>query len=213
MDTDEFTLGKRKLKKTTWIHAVTRCSLLMHLRIARSYCFVLFWRYHKPQVRDLMSGKREIFISVDSNRLKHTRWDDLIFEGHCLLLGVRKQKRETHIGKWNSWSEWKDPEDITSPSLFLVPAAATKAKYWMTFLVFSVLPAPDSPVINIDWFSRSKHTVGSDLCNACCNHFILALIRFDDASSSVPYRFHLVYRQRLLICTSFSFLISRDRQM
>ena len=41
-------------------------------------------------------------------------------------------------------------------SSFFVPAAATKAKYWMTFLVFSVLPAPDSPVINIDWFSRSK---------------------------------------------------------
>lgn len=33
--------------------------------------------------------------------------------------------------------------------------AATYAKYWMTFLVFSVLPAPDSPVHKIDWSSRS----------------------------------------------------------
>lgn len=34
--------------------------------------------------------------------------------------------------------------------------AATYAKYWMTFLVFSVLPAPDSPVHRILWSSRSE---------------------------------------------------------
>ena len=36
----------------------------------------------------------------------------------------------------------------SSADFFLPPAtlAATKAKYWMTFLVFSVLPAPDSPL-------------------------------------------------------------------
>ena len=34
--------------------------------------------------------------------------------------------------------------------------AATCAKYWMTFLVFSVFPAPDSPVQRIDWSSRSE---------------------------------------------------------
>ena len=34
--------------------------------------------------------------------------------------------------------------------------AATKARYWMTFFVFSVLPAPDSPVHRILWSSRSK---------------------------------------------------------
>lgn len=34
--------------------------------------------------------------------------------------------------------------------------AATYAKYCITFLVFSVLPAPDSPVHRIDWSSRSK---------------------------------------------------------
>ena len=51
---------------------------------------------------------------------------------------------------------------ITLPSSsFFTLAAATKAKYWMTFLVFSVLPAPDSPVINIDWFSRSKQDLHS----------------------------------------------------
>lgn len=33
--------------------------------------------------------------------------------------------------------------------------AATYAKYCITFFVFSVLPAPDSPVHNIDWSSRS----------------------------------------------------------
>ncbi len=32
------------------------------------------------------------------------------------------------------------------PSSFLTAVAATYAKYWMTFLVFSVLPAPDSPL-------------------------------------------------------------------
>jgi hypothetical protein len=38
-----------------------------------------------------------------------------------------------------------------SPSLRL-PDAPMVAKYAMTFFVFSVLPAPDSPVIRIDWF-------------------------------------------------------------
>lgn len=33
--------------------------------------------------------------------------------------------------------------------------AATNARYWMTFLVFSVLPAPDSPVHKILWSSLS----------------------------------------------------------
>lgn len=33
------------------------------------------------------------------------------------------------------------------------------AKYEITFFVFSVLPAPDSPVINIDWFSLSEWDV------------------------------------------------------
>lgn len=28
---------------------------------------------------------------------------------------------------------------------------ATAAKYWMTFLVFSVLPAPDSPLCDVSW--------------------------------------------------------------
>ena len=34
---------------------------------------------------------------------------------------------------------------VSSPSA-LVEAAATEAKYEMTFFVFSVLPAPDSPL-------------------------------------------------------------------
>lgn len=33
--------------------------------------------------------------------------------------------------------------------------AATYARYWITFLVFSVFPAPDSPVHRILWSSRS----------------------------------------------------------
>ena len=41
----------------------------------------------------------------------------------------------------------------SSRDTFLVdffPEVATMAKYEMTFLVFSVFPAPDSPVINMD---------------------------------------------------------------
>ena len=34
--------------------------------------------------------------------------------------------------------------------------AATYAKYWITFLVFSVFPAPDSPVQRMLWSSRSE---------------------------------------------------------
>lgn len=36
---------------------------------------------------------------------------------------------------------------------------ATVARYWMTFLVFSVFPAPDSPVQRIDWSSLSYAVV------------------------------------------------------
>lgn len=36
--------------------------------------------------------------------------------------------------------------------------AATYAKYWMTFFVFSVFPAPDSPVQRMLWSSRSIYT-------------------------------------------------------
>ena len=36
---------------------------------------------------------------------------------------------------------------FTSAETFLpLTPAATKAKYWITFFVFSVLPAPDSPL-------------------------------------------------------------------
>lgn len=43
---------------------------------------------------------------------------------------------------------------IFSSRLLASPEAEMLAKYWMTRLVFSVLPAPDSPVIRIDWFCR-----------------------------------------------------------
>lgn len=40
--------------------------------------------------------------------------------------------------------------ELTEPaSLFALCDDATTARYWMTFLVFSVLPAPDSPLLNI----------------------------------------------------------------
>ena len=35
-----------------------------------------------------------------------------------------------------------------------------KAKYWMTFLVFSVLPAPDSPLQSVEiFFFKSQNHV------------------------------------------------------
>lgn len=40
--------------------------------------------------------------------------------------------------------------------------AATYAKYCITFFVFSVLPAPDSPVHRMDWSSRSARVMGRD---------------------------------------------------
>jgi hypothetical protein len=42
--------------------------------------------------------------------------------------------------------------------------APTIAKYEMTFFVFSVLPAPDSPVMSIDWFSLSARIFLSVFC-------------------------------------------------
>ena len=55
---------------------------------------------------------------------------------------------------WTTWSS-RDPFFwLAASSLFLVEAP-TVAKYAITFFVFSVFPAPDSPVINMDWFSLS----------------------------------------------------------
>lgn len=40
--------------------------------------------------------------------------------------------------------------ELTEPaSFFPLCDDATTARYWMTFLVFSVLPAPDSPLLKI----------------------------------------------------------------
>ena len=62
---------------------------------------------------------------------------------------------------WSSWASsspwpWARPaleerETLARRTSFLPPAVwweapATVARYWMTFLVFSVLPAPDSPL-------------------------------------------------------------------
>ena len=43
-------------------------------------------------------------------------------------------------------------QTLTGPE---APPVVMEAKYWITFLVDSVLPAPDSPVMRMDWFSRS----------------------------------------------------------
>lgn len=54
----------------------------------------------------------------------------------------------------NQWTnEWIS---LTDPDPFGLDAA-TYAKYCITFFVFSVLPAPDSPVHRIDWSSRSTN--------------------------------------------------------
>jgi hypothetical protein len=37
--------------------------------------------------------------------------------------------------------------DSSADTFLPLTPAATKAKYWITFFVFSVLPAPDSPLI------------------------------------------------------------------
>lgn len=52
-----------------------------------------------------------------------------------------------------TWSS-REPFFWEVSSAFLVEAP-TVAKYAITFFVFSVFPAPDSPVINMDWFSLS----------------------------------------------------------
>ena len=44
---------------------------------------------------------------------------------------------------------------LVSP-LLTAPRAATTAKYWITRFVFTVFPAPDSPVISIDYIFGSN---------------------------------------------------------
>lgn len=55
--------------------------------------------------------------------------------------------------EWITNASWRNSKlTVIEPLGF---DAATYAKYWITFLVFSVLPAPDSPVQRMDWSSRS----------------------------------------------------------
>ena len=56
------------------------------------------------------------------------------------------------------WTTWSSNETFLAASPFLGAEAPTKAKYVITFFVFSVFPAPDSPVIRMDWFLDSKET-------------------------------------------------------
>ena len=53
------------------------------------------------------------------------------------------------------WTTWSSREAFLLPSLGADDP--TKAKYVITFFVFSVFPAPDSPVIRIDWFLDSNY--------------------------------------------------------
>lgn len=56
--------------------------------------------------------------------------------------------------------DFKKLEQLTPFVPSFAPLAAwvapTMAKYEITFFVFSVFPAPDSPVISMDWFSLSE---------------------------------------------------------
>lgn len=65
--------------------------------------------------------------------------------------------------------------------------AATYAKYWITFLVFSVLPAPDSPVHRIDWSSRSVNWERENWICVLINLKCCAIF-FDDVVAAFHYR-------------------------
>lgn len=88
-------------------------------------------------------------------------WDRNIFnpKQKRLILCVNNFDRNvinlnTFVGQCNN--HYGQIIELTEPEPFGLEAA-TYAKYWITFFVFSVLPAPDSPVHKIDWSSRSSH--------------------------------------------------------
>ena len=54
-------------------------------------------------------------------------------------------------------------------SSFFCDAAATRAKYWITFFVFSVLPAPDSPLRRDNHIESENYACIHVLCaRKCC---------------------------------------------
>jgi len=80
--------------------------------------------------------------------------------------------------------------ELTEPaSLFPLCDDATIARYWITFLVFSVLPAPDSPLLNKECCHTShKHLHNNLHIRLVCKHnYIVHIIYY--------FKAHLIFEQ------------------
>lgn len=90
---------------------------------------------------------RFVYLSVKIEAL--TKREELSLR---TVLALPKASRTGLV--WTTWSS-REPFFLSDSSFSFLVEAPTVAKYAITFFVFSVFPAPDSPVINIDWFSLS----------------------------------------------------------
>lgn len=119
---------------------------------------------HRPIFQRVQNGYGWIYpvnFTFQSNRVFricgeyiNRRWNGLTKREELSLRTVLALPNASRTGLvWTTWSS-REPFFWVGSSAFLVEAP-TVAKYAITFFVFSVFPAPDSPVINMDWFSLS----------------------------------------------------------
>lgn len=97
-----------------------------------------------------------IFYSIENNQeiIKNFNLNQLTKRDELSLRTVLALPKASSTGLvCTTWSS-RDPFFSEASDFF--DEAPTVAKYAITFFVFSVFPAPDSPVINIDWFSASE---------------------------------------------------------
>jgi len=77
---------------------------------------------------------------VNSIRMNFPKRDELLFRTVCALPKASRMGLALNIC-CDRFENWRAPDFAMGDS-----EVATAARYWMTFFVFSVLPAPDSPL-------------------------------------------------------------------
>lgn len=90
---------------------------------------------------------------VNSIRMNFPNRDELLFRTVCAFPKASKIGLALRIC-WDKLENWRAPNRARGDS-----EVATAARYWMTFFVFSVFPAPDSPLYRYQQDNRSGGSI------------------------------------------------------
>ena len=117
-----------------------------------------FWHFHKPPAEGWLQWF-DLPVTPENDII----WHVLIFSGISFhkyhVQNMCMYNILTYV-QYNTLFTCIFPE---SASAFFPPATAIVAKYWMTRLVLTVFPAPDSPLEWIIWQTYMAHLLMTSL--------------------------------------------------